>query len=428
MPESVECDVLVVGGGPAGSTAAALLAEAGRDVLLVEKDAHPRFHIGESLLPRNLVLFERLGITGEVAALGVHKPAAEFVSDATGRSVAFQFSDALDKRFTSSWQVPRAAFDAALFANAARRGARTVERTRVTGVRFAPPGGRAEAAATGPDGALTIRPRFVLDASGRETFLAGKLRLKDADKRNSTAALYAHFRGVERRGGALTGCISIHLADDGWFWVIPLPDGVTSVGFVGSQAAFKGGPKGERGMPQERFLGRIARSPTLSARMRGAALASGVVSTGNYSYRARIGHGDGYMMIGDAYGFVDPMFSTGVLLAMTAGELGAEAVDAWLDDPRRGRALCARAGRDLARGMDRIGWLICRINDPVLRSMFMAPSNALGMRDGLISLLAGNLRADRRTAVPVLTFKAAYHAVSLLRRFGLGPAVPGGSA
>ena len=417
---AIECDVLVIGGGPAGSTAAALLAEAGRDVLLVEKSAHPRFHIGESLLPRNAAVLKRLGMLDAVQAMGVHKPGAEFVSDRTGRSSAFAFRHALNPTYTHAWQVQRAQFDAALFANAARRGARTVERTRVTDIHFAPRGERTEATAAGPDGEAFIRPRFVLDASGRDTFLAGKLRLKDADKRNNTAALYAHFRGVERREGELDGYISIHLAEGGWFWLIPLPGDVMSVGFVANQAFWKG----RQGGLQELFLGRIATSPTVSARMARAELASEIVSTGNYSYRARRGHGEGYLMIGDAYGFVDPMFSTGVLMAMTAGELGAEAADAWLDDARRGRALCARAGRELARGMDRINWLIYRINDPVLRSLFMAPRNALGMRDGLVSLLAGNLHGEWSTAIPVLAFKTVYHAASLLHRSGFGAPVP----
>ena len=420
MPNLIECDVLVIGGGPAGSTAATLLAEAGRDVLLVEKSAHPRFHIGESLLPRNAAVLERLGMLGAVQAMGVHKPGAEFVSDRTGRSTAFAFRHALNPAYTHAWQVRRAEFDATLFANAARRGARTMERTRIAGIRFAPNGGRAEGTAIGPGGEALISPRFVLDASGRDAFLAGKLRLKDADKRNNTAALYAHFRSVERREGDLEGYISIHLAEDGWFWLIPLPGDVMSVGFVANQAVWKR----RGGGPRELFLDRIAASPTVSARMAAAELASEIVSTGNYSYRARCGHGDGFLMIGDAFGFVDPMFSTGVLMAMTAGELGADAADAWLDDPRRGRALCARAGRDLARGMDRISWLIYRINDPVLRSLFMAPRNALGMRDGLISLLAGNLHGEWRTAIPVLAFKTVYHAATLLHRSGFGSAVP----
>jgi flavin-dependent dehydrogenase len=129
-------------------------------------------------------------------------------------------------------------------------------------------------------------------------------------------------------------------------------------------------------------------------------------------------------MIGDAYGFVDPMFSTGVLMAMTAGELGAQAADAWLDDPVRGERLARRTNEELARAMDRIGWLIYRINDPVLRSLFMAPRNTLWMRDGIINMLAGNLRGDWRAALPILSFKTVFHLSSALHRLGLGPAMP----
>jgi flavin-dependent dehydrogenase len=265
-----------------------------------------------------------------------------------------------------------------------------------------------------------IRPRYVLDASGRETFLAGRMRVKESNKSHNTASLYAHFRGVERQEGVLDGYISIHFAEDGWFWLIPLPDDVMSIGFVGNQSAWRD----RQGSAEDLFLARIAASPSVAARTRNAVRVSEIVSTGNYSYRAQQGHGDGYLMIGDAFGFVDPMFSTGVLIAMLGGEFGAAAADAWLDDPARGTRLAARTNREMARAMDRISWLIYRINDPVMRSLFMEPRNTLRMRDGLVDLLAGNLRSNRRTFLPVLSFKALFHVLSALHRAGLGPPMP----
>ena len=410
-----ECDILVIGGGPAGSTAAALLAEQGHDVLLVEKERHPRFHIGESLLPVNSAIFDRLGLRERVAAIGVHKPGAEFVADNTGKEVQFSFANGLDKRFTSSWQVPRAQFDQMLFEVAAARGARTVQDTRVTAMEFAPEGKRSRVTATGPDGPMEIAPRFVLDASGRDTFLAGKLGIKQVNKDNNTAAVYGHFTGAEFRTGAREGYISVHLAEDGWFWLIPLPDGIMSVGFVGNPAAFKG----RRGSPKDLLLDRIAASPTVSARMRRATLVSEVSGTGNYSYYCDTNSGEGYLMIGDAFAFLDPVFSSGVLLAMTSGEKAADVATAWLQNPARGRAMAARMEREMRHAMARIAWLIYRINTPALRLLFMAPRNTLRMRDGLVSLLAGNLKGTWNAVLPVLAFKTIYYATSLALRLGL---------
>ena len=275
--------------------------------------------------------------------------------------------------------------------------------------------------ATGPDGvSRRYTPRFVLDASGRDTFLAGKLRTKESNKQNTTAALYAHFRNVERRTGELEGYITVHLAEDGWFWMIPLPGDVMSVGFVGDQSAFKG----RRGSPHDLFMDRINTSPSVSARMRHAELLSDVTSTGNYSYRSSTAWGEGYMLIGDAFGFVDPVFSSGVLLAMTAGDLGADVADTWLDNPAAGRAKAQRVERDVKHAMHRISWLIYRINTPALRHLFMGPRNVLRMRDGLVSLLAGNLRGSWSAVIPVLAFKAVYHAMSLAMRLGLQPRLP----
>ncbi len=416
------CDVLIIGGGPAGSTAAMLLAEQGCDVVLLEKNAHPRFHIGESLLPRNLQILDRLGLHNNVAAIGVLKPGAEFVSDETGHSIAFPFARSLNQAYTHAYQVRRSEFDELLFRHAARCGARVAERIRVTEISFAgKPGDRALVVAQASDGGTRmLAPRFVLDASGRDTFIANRMRSKEANKRNNTAAVFAHYRGLAARTGSIAGYISIHLTEDGWFWMIPLTGEVMSVGFVGSPAAFKH----RENRIEDFFERRLRTSPSVSARMVGAERISEVYATGNYSYRARRAWGEGWLMIGDAFAFIDPVFSSGVLLAMTAGELGADAARAWLQDPAAGRAAARRTERHLRTAMDNLSWLIYRINSPVLRDMFMSPSDRFRMRDGIITMLAGNLAGEWRTSLPVLAVKASYYAFCLGRRLGWKPPGP----
>jgi len=409
-----ECDILIIGGGPAGSTAAAMLAARGRQVVLLEKDMHPRFHIGESLLPRNLEILDKLGMREAVSQMGVHKPGAEFVSDEHGDAVGFNFADGIDKNYTYAYQVSRADFDAALFANAEKAGARVMQNLRVTEARFAA-GQRATVVASDTAGqAHHFAPRFVLDASGRDTFLAGSLRTKQSNKNNNTAAAFGHFRNAECRTGDRQGFITVHLVRDGWFWMIPLPDDVMSVGFVGTQAAFKA----RRGTMKEFLLERIRASRTVSQRMQCAELIGDVTGTGNYSYQAQSAVGDGYMMIGDAFAFLDPIFSSGVLLAMTSGEMGAAVADTWLDNPRAGLAMARTSERKVRRAMKTLGWLVYRINTTVMRDMFMSPQNRFRMREGLVSLLAGNIHGRPELSLPVIAFKGAFYMLSLFYRFG----------
>jgi flavin-dependent dehydrogenase len=406
----VECDVLVIGGGPGGSTVAAQLAGLGRDVVIVEKSRHPRFHIGESLLPANLPLFEQLGVADDVRRIGVFKPGAEFVSDLYDKSNLFFFASASHLVASHSYHVKRADFDQLLFENCRKRGARAHEGIRVTDVSFGA-GDRAEATAVDEQGRTTIwRPRFVVDASGRDTLLANKLRTKDANKRNNTAAIFGHFTGIDRRPGEAEGVITIHLVDGGWFWMIPLPEQVMSVGFVSGPAQLKGRTSGI----EELFWNAVESAPSVAARMRGASTKDPLTATGNYSYTSRTTGEDRFILVGDAFTFLDPIFSSGVMIAMTTGLMAADAVDRCLTDQRQGRQALRAYGRKVRRATAQLAWLIYRINDPVMRFMLMHPNNHFGMRDGLLALLAGQI-FDRPLSLrsSMLIFKLVYHVLRL---------------
>lgn len=412
------CDVLVIGGGPAGSTAAAILAERGRRVVLLEKDRHPRFHIGESLLPLNLRLFDRLGLRDRVAAIGVYKPGARFVSDSHGgKHVEFAFANGPNPDYPYAYQVRRSEFDALLFRRAREAGAQAEEGVRVMDVTLGPRGAGHRVVARDEAGReRRWRARFLIDASGRDTFLAGRMQAKQRYPHHHSAALYGHFRGVAPFGGAAEedGNITIHLFDEGWIWMIPLPEGVMSVGLVSTPEFFKR----RRGSFEEYLLATLAGIPSVAARMSGAELLSPVTATGNYSYRSRVMRGEGWLMAGDAYAFIDPVFSSGVLLAMASAEMGAEAADAWLDDPARAEPLLRAFERKVDRAIRTFAWLIFRFHTPVMRDMFMEPRNRFRMREGLIGLLAGNVHANVNRQLPVLAFKASYYLLNVLYRLG----------
>jgi flavin-dependent dehydrogenase len=415
------CDVLVIGGGPAGSAIGTLLARRGWRTVVLEKDRHPRFHIGESLLPLSLPYFEQLGVREELDRIGLRKYAAEFHSVYHGKQVAFQFGDAIDKGFPYSYEVRRSEFDHMLLKNCAAQGAEVREGCRVEGVEYTD-GAIAAVSAVDAEGfRQRWTARFYVDATGRDTLLADRLGVKEANPRHRSAALYGHFQGAERWQGREEGNISIYWFDHGWFWMIPLRDGAMSVGAVCRPEYLK-----SRAVPVEQFFrDTIALCPGVAARLANATLMDGVSATGNYSYQSRRMTGRNFIMVGDAYAFIDPVFSSGVHLALNSAFRGAEAVDGLLNDPASAPARLARFEREVKRGLKSFSWFIYRVTTPAIRDLFMHPRNTFRMREGVISLLAGDIFRNTPLMLPLFAFRLVYRVNSLLMRWRGMAAQPG---
>jgi 2-polyprenyl-6-methoxyphenol hydroxylase-like FAD-dependent oxidoreductase len=405
-----DCEVLVVGGGPGGSTIAALLAARGRHVVLVEKNEHPRFHIGESLLPLNLPLFERLGLGDRIEKIGMFKYGVEFVSPYHKRSITFDFGNAWDKRFPYSFQVRRSEFDHLLFKNAIAQGAEAFERCRVTEIDF-PEGGGALVQARDADGQTRRwRARFLVDASGRDTLVAGKLGMRERSRKHSSAAMFGHFIGARRLPGKAAGNITVFWFDHGWFWFIPLADGTTSVGAVCRPEYIKSRKLDLNAF----FMKTIALCPEIAGRLKRATLVTPVTATGNYSYRARRMTGRGFILVGDAFAFIDPVFSSGVYLAMASAFHGAEAVESCLDDPATTARALKRFENAVRPGLQSFSWFIYRIRTPVFRNLFMSPQNFFRIEEAVLSLLAGDVFGGFAIRWRLMIFKALYYMMSLV--------------
>lgn len=356
-------DVVVVGGGPAGATVSTILSDLGHSVAVLERGTFPRHHIGESLMPETYWVFKRIGMLEKLKASDfVVKESVQFVSSSGADSQPYFFPDRDPGEWSTTWQVRRDTFDQMMLDNAREHGAHVFEGVNVKEVLFE--GERAvgvRAMVAGSD--RRIGARVVVDATGVNALLSRQLDIREGEKGLKNAAIYAYFKNARRGEGRNAGAtLVIHTPDkQGWFWFIPLPDDITSVGVVGKPSFLITG-RGDD--PMATLREEIARTPGIGRRLDEAECVSHAYVTSDFTYHSRRMAGDGWILIGDAFAFLDPIYSSGVFLALKMGDLAADAIHGALRaNDVSGERLGAHAPRFLA-GMQLIRQLVYAFYTP----------------------------------------------------------------
>ncbi|HEY7252848.1 MAG TPA: NAD(P)/FAD-dependent oxidoreductase [Methylomirabilota bacterium] len=400
----LQYDVAVIGGGPGGSSAATTLARRGRRVLLLERERFPRFHIGESQLPWINGVLEQLGAHDAVAKAGfVEKWGASFWEIDGAPAAYIDFTAAVETPMPQTYQVPRARFDEVLLRHAERCGVSVREGHRALDAVFEHDGVTLRYA--GPDGVeQTARVAAIVDASGRTGFLSRKVGGYEHDRQLQHVAVHAQYEGIPRPGGRAAGDIRVLTRTDvGWIWLIPLSEAVTSVGAVVPQALHRRESKATADESLDQYLSDTPAAPAL---LKDARRVSPARYDADYSYLARTIAGDRWVAVGDASCFLDPIFSTGVLLAMQGGLEAGEAIDAGLqagDLSARRFAAYERAVRRRYRYFRRF---VVGFYDPYFRRLLFRRSRRLGIYEAVLSALSGNWRPSLPTRVRIQIFFA----------------------
>ena len=381
-------DALIIGGGPAGSTAGAYLAKAGMRVLIVEKERFPRFHIGESIMPVSNAILREIGVWDRVERAGFQpKYGAEFhVGNRSVLPKHVEFNKGLVPGLDYTYQVDRSRFDELMLDHARELGCEVRQETKVTAVESLGRDGYQAALSPADDGA--VRCRFLIDASGRDMLFAKPLKTAPVHPAFAKrVAIFAHFRGVRRNSGRAAGNIVIVRHDDGWFWIIPLSAECTSVGVVTTTERMRAA----RLKPDALFAQLAAESVKVAQAMESAEPISPFHVTADYNYRARKFADPRMLLVGDAACFMDPMFSTGVFVALLSAKLAAAEIAA---AHRRGRALSwwqlRRYTRRLGSNLAVLEKLVVAFYDNAAFSVFMERNAPLKMAPAINSIVAGH--------------------------------------
>ncbi len=400
-------DVVVIGGGPAGSTVSTLLAQQGCRVQLFERERFPRFHIGESLIPETYWVLKRLGMLDKMRqSRFVKKYSVQFVNASGKLSAPFYFWDNKPHECSQTWQVVRSEFDQLMLNNAREHGVEAHEGVRVLDVLFEGDGETAVSTPAAPssrgaavgvriqeaDGTQReVRARVVVDASGQSGLLQNRFKLRVWDPLLNKGAIWTYWEGAYRDTGRDEGATLVIQtpSKQGWFWYIPLHDNIVSVGVVASfDYLFKG-----RGGHEQTYHEEVDACPAVKQRVAAAKRVTGYFATKDYSYRATQVAGDGWVLIGDAFGFLDPLYSSGVLLALRSGEMAADAIVEGFQKKDLSAAQLGKWGDAFNQGVDRMRRLVCEYYDGFSFGNFVRHYPHL--KGKVTDLLIGDLFTDQ---------------------------------
>ena len=400
-------DVAIIGGGPTGSTAATFLARQGHQVLVLEREKFPRFHIGESLLPHSMEAFERLGVVDKLDALFLPKYGAEITTSCGTNRAKIFFKNGLSAKHDRAYQVTRSEFDKLLLDHSAGNGATVLEETSVKSLEFAP--GEVGLTIKNSTGTRQIRARYLLDCSGRGSLVGNYFKLKRNYANLKKFSVFAHYENVARDEGVTGSFIRLIRGRDRWFWMIPLTPTKMSIGIVMDIVDFKAMKK----PPEQALEDALREQPEIWSRMAQAERITEVHSASDYSYRNTSLFGDRWLLAGDAAGFIDPIFSTGVFLGIRSGEQAAAALDSALKQPSTRATVFRQYERAVNRVMDLYLRFVSNWYKPQFAEIITKPTHHLQLAATVNAVLAGNLS----NTFPIWWRMQVFYLVVFLQRY-----------